>query len=71
MTFTDRMQSVLSYAPVFIEDYGLRFVNVCTRDIVEDTISLHFLAETSRATRIRYIRAGRMMNKHQDISSFL
>lgn len=38
VTFIEARQSVLSYAQVVEEKYGVRFVDVCIIDIVDDMI---------------------------------
>lgn len=48
--FTDKMQSPLSYARAFEEDYGVRSVDVRILDIEEDMMSSRFLAANFRAT---------------------
>lgn len=61
------MKSLLRYVPPLEEDHGVWFVNVCIMDIVKDTISLHFLAVSSRGTGVHYIRDSKIMAKHQDM----
>lgn len=62
-TFTDRMQSLLSYTRVFKEDIGVRFVDVRIMDIEEKMVFSMFLAASSRTTHVRYIRTGEMMTR--------
>lgn len=66
-TFTDTTKSLLSYARVFGESFGVRFVGVRILDVVEDMLSLHFLASSSRETCIRYIKGGKIMFKYQSV----
>lgn len=49
VAFTDAEQSLLSYARVLEENYGVRFVDGRIKNMVEDVMSSYFLAANSRA----------------------
>lgn len=65
------MQSVLVYMRAFIEDHGVRFVDVDKMHIVEDMVLLNVLAVSSRATYRRDSIAGKMMIEYQGVFSLL
>lgn len=62
--FIDTTNSPLSYSRVVEEEYVIRFVEVRTMDIVEDTTSSNFLDANSRATYVRFITIGQMLLMH-------
>lgn len=70
-TYTDKTKSLLSYARVPEEDYGLRSVNVGISDIVEDVKFSHFSAANSKTMYTQYNRVDKMMIKIRACSLFL
>lgn len=70
-TAADTMQSLISSFQAFWEDYGPRFVGLRIMVILHDMISSIFLAASSVATYVRYIRVGKMMIMHQSLLSFV
>lgn len=65
--FTVIMKSLLRYTREFEETYGVWFVDLRTMDIVENAIPSNFLADSSRATHIRYIIVGKMTTKYPGV----
>lgn len=57
-TFTDCMQSLLSYAPSFREDYEACFVNARIMDIGDYMMSTVVLYKSSIATYLVYLEVG-------------
>lgn len=70
-TFTDTIQSQLSYMRAFEKDYGVYLFDLCLTDIVENTMSSKFFADNCRAAQKRYVRVGKMTIKHQDVIRLL
>lgn len=65
VTFTNLMRSLLSYSGAFEEDYGVLFVDIRIKDIVEDMTPSNFLTANFRATYTHYIRIGKMIIKYR------
>lgn len=65
------MKSMPSYAQEFLENYGVRFDDVCLTDVEKDMTSSDVLAVRSRATSIRFITASGMMIKHQIVQPLI
>lgn len=70
-TFMDTMLSLLNYAQVFKKDYGVRFVDLKTMDIVEDVLPSNALTVNCNASYILYIRVSRTMIKYQNVLPLL
>lgn len=70
-TFTDAMESFLSYAGVFEENYGTPGIDVRIADIVEDMKFSNFLVTNSRESYTHYTSVGKRINKHRGVLSSL
>lgn len=66
-TFTDTSHSLLSYARACEENYSVRNIDIRLSYIVEELMSSKFLADSSRATYIRYNTVAKMMIQHQHV----
>lgn len=58
------MQLLLGYAWALKDDYGESYVDFCIMDVMDNMLSSKFLAANSTAAYVRYIRAGKMVAKH-------
>lgn len=70
VAFPNKMKSLPRSPQAFKEYYGVRFVYVCIRDVLEDMVSSHFFIGRSRATYIHYT-VCKMMITHDGMFPFL
>lgn len=64
-TFTDSMESMLSYTSRFEKNYGEHFVDVRVMDVIDDMACSNALALKSRPTFVCYIGVRKMSFIHK------
>lgn len=60
-------RSVIRYAQDFEKYYGLSFIDVYIMDIVDDMMTLNFLASNYRTSHSRYNTFGKIISKRNEI----